>query len=125
MLPSFLNGKCPSTKDVKTIVQDHLGCKISYCKFLKGSEIAKSMVKGTLEHGYALLEGYRHMLMIVNEESKTSLKLDDKGRLKYISISHGAWIGGFVHMIKVLAVDGTLVRGRYDGVLLSTVAQGT
>ncbi|KAG5589545.1 hypothetical protein H5410_040059 [Solanum commersonii] len=38
------------------------------------------MIRGTLEHGYAVLDDYRHMRITVNEGSKTSLKLDDKGR---------------------------------------------
>ncbi|XP_015166244.1 uncharacterized protein [Solanum tuberosum] len=123
--PNYLNGKGPSTKDIKNIVQADLGCKISYWKCWKSSEIAKAMIRGTPEHGYAVLDGYRHMLMTINEGSKTSLKLDDKGRFKYFFASYGAWIRGFVHMRKVLAVDGTFLRGRYDGVLLSAVAQDT
>ncbi|XP_049382689.1 uncharacterized protein LOC125847024 [Solanum stenotomum] len=115
----------PSSKDIKNIVQADLGCKISYWKCWKSSEIAKAMIRGTPEHGYAVLDGYRHMLMTINEGSKTSLKLDDKGRFKYFFASYGAWIRGFVHMRKVLAVDGTFLRGRYDGVLLSVVAQDT
>ncbi|KAH0777751.1 hypothetical protein KY290_009162 [Solanum tuberosum] len=123
--PNYLNGKGPSTKDIKNIVQTDLGCKISYWKCWKSSEIAKAMIRGTPEHGYAVLDGYRHMLMTINEGSKTSLKLDDKGRFKYFFASYGAWIRGFVHMRKVLAVDGTFLRGRYDGVLLFAVAQDT
>ncbi|XP_049410410.1 uncharacterized protein LOC125873542 [Solanum stenotomum] len=123
--PNYLNGKGPSTKDIKNIVQADLGCKISYWKCWKSSEIANAMIRGTPEHGYAVLDGYRHMLMTINEGSKTSLKLDDNGRFKYFFASYGAWIRGFVHMRKVLAVDGTFLRGRYDGVLLSAVAQDT
>ncbi|KAH0661393.1 hypothetical protein KY284_026324 [Solanum tuberosum] len=123
--PNYLNGKGPSSKDIKNIVQVDLGCKISYWKCWKSSEIAKAMIRGTPEHGYAVLDGYRHMLMTINEGSKTSLKLDDKGRFKYFFASYGAWIRGFVHMRKVLPVDGTFLRGRYDGVLLSAVAQDT
>ena len=40
-------------------------------------------------------------------------------------VSYGAWVRGFVHMRKVLVVDGTFLRGRCDGVLLSVVAQDT
>ncbi|KAH0683251.1 hypothetical protein KY290_021839 [Solanum tuberosum] len=78
--PNYLNGKGPSTKDIKNIVEADLGCKISYWKCWKSSEIAKAMIRGTPEHGYAVLDGYRHMIMTINEGSKTSLKLDDKGR---------------------------------------------
>ncbi|PHT59436.1 hypothetical protein CQW23_01799 [Capsicum baccatum] len=122
MLPSFLNGKGPSIRDIKIIVQVDLSCKISHWKCLKSSEIAKAMIRGTPEYGYAVLDGYCHMLMSVNEGSKTSLKLDNQGRFKYFFVSLGAWIRGLVHMKKVLAVDGTFLSGRYDRVLLVVVA---
>ncbi|XP_047268713.1 uncharacterized protein LOC124898787 [Capsicum annuum] len=125
MLPSFLNGKGPSTRDIKIIVQADLGCKISYWKYLKISEIAKAIIRGTPDYGYTILDGYCHMLMSVNERSKTSLKIDDQVRFKYFFVSLGAWIRGFVHMKKVLVVDGTFLSGRYDGVLLVAVAQDT
>ncbi|KAF3671547.1 hypothetical protein FXO38_06542 [Capsicum annuum] len=37
----------------------------------------------------------------------------------------GPCISGFIHIRKVIAVDGTRLHGKYKGVLLSTVAQDT
>ncbi|XP_060185021.1 uncharacterized protein LOC132614568 [Lycium barbarum] len=109
----------------KNTTQDELGCKISYWKSLKDSEIAKAMIRGTHAHRDAVLDGYSYMLRTANERSKTSLKVDGKGRFKYFFVSYGSWIRGFVHMRKVLAVDGTFLRGPYEGVLLYAVAQDT
>ncbi|XP_059294612.1 uncharacterized protein LOC132047609 [Lycium ferocissimum] len=121
----FLNGKGPSTKKIRNATQAELGCKISYWKSWKASEIAKAMIRGTPAHEYAVLDAYSYMLRTVNEGSKTSLKVDNKGRFKYFFVSYGSWIRGFVHMRKVLAIDGTFLRGPYEGVLLSAVAQDT
>ncbi|XP_059301867.1 uncharacterized protein LOC132053780 [Lycium ferocissimum] len=83
------------------------------------------MIRGTPAHGYAVLDAYSYMLRTVNEGSKTSLKVDDKGRFKYFFVSYGSWIRGFVHMRNVLAIDGIFLRGPYEGVLLYAVAQDT
>lgn len=53
---------------------------------LKNSEIAKPIIKRTVEHEYAILDGYLHMLINANEGNKTSLKLADKERFKYFGI---------------------------------------
>ncbi|KAH0738554.1 hypothetical protein KY290_037259 [Solanum tuberosum] len=68
--------------------------KVSYWKVWMGSKIAKSLVRGTHEHGF-----------------------------KYFFMAYGAWILGFTQMRKVIAVDGTFLRSKYGGVLLSAVAQ--
>ena len=50
-----------------------LGVRVSYWKLYKGKEIAKSLVRGTHEHGYAVLDAYRYMLEQSNPGSKTAL----------------------------------------------------
>ncbi|KAG5594736.1 hypothetical protein H5410_035968 [Solanum commersonii] len=43
---------------------------------------AKSNVRETHEHGYAVLNAYHYMLKIANPGSKTALSLDENGRFK-------------------------------------------
>ncbi|KAH0681185.1 hypothetical protein KY284_022270 [Solanum tuberosum] len=100
-----------------------LSCKVSYWKIYKGMEYAKSNVRGTHEHGYAVFNAYRYMLEVSNPRRKTTLSLDENGRFKYFFVSYAAWITGFQEMRKVIAVDGTFLRSKYEGVLLSAVAQ--
>ena len=57
--------------------------------------ISKDLVRGTLEHGYEVLDAYRYMIESTNPESKTTLHLDENRRVKYFFISYGAWIQGF------------------------------
>ncbi|XP_015162828.1 uncharacterized protein [Solanum tuberosum] len=49
----------------------------------------------------------------------------DSHRFMYYFLAFGACIRGFAHMRKVISVDGTHLHGKYEGVLLSVVAQDT
>ncbi|KAH0716590.1 hypothetical protein KY290_012745 [Solanum tuberosum] len=86
-------------------------------------EHVKSNVRGTHEHRYAVLNVYRYMLEVANPESKTTLSLDENGRFKCFFVSYVTWITDFQEMRKVIAVNGTFLRSKYEGVLLSAVAQ--
>ncbi|KAH0694557.1 hypothetical protein KY285_021654 [Solanum tuberosum] len=86
-------------------------------------EHAKSSVRETHENEYAMLNAYCYMLQVANPKSKTTLSLDENGRFKYFFVSYAPWITGFQEMRKVIAVDGTFLRSKYEGVLLSAVAQ--
>ncbi|XP_049397324.1 uncharacterized protein LOC125861481 [Solanum stenotomum] len=119
----FSNGKGPSTRDMSNQLRTELGYKVSYWKIYKGMEHAKSNVRGTHEHIYAVLNAYRYMLEVSNPGRKTTLSLDENGRFKYFFVSYAAWITDFQEMKKVIAVDGTFLRSKCEGVLLSTMAQ--
>ncbi|XP_059294431.1 uncharacterized protein LOC132047397 [Lycium ferocissimum] len=119
----FPYGKGPSTKDTSQSIRTDLGCKVSYWKVWKGMEISKALTRGTHEHGYAVLDAYRYMLRSANPGSKTALKVDETGKFKHFFVAYKAWILGFAQMKKVIAIDGTFLRSKYKGVLLSAVAQ--
>lgn len=111
----YPEGKGPSTKDLKNSIRIELGCKVSYWKVWMGSKIAKSLVRGTHEHGYGVIDTYSHMLRTSNPGSKTALKIDENGKFKYFFVAYGACILGFAQMRKVIAVDGTFLRSKYGG----------
>ena len=119
----FSNGKVPSRRDMSNQLRIELSRNLSYSKIYKGMEHAKSNVRGTREHRYAVPNAYRYMLEVVNPGCKTALSLDKNGRFQYFFVSYAAWIIGFQEMRKVIAVDGTFLRSKYGGVLLSAVAQ--
>ncbi|KAH0664043.1 hypothetical protein KY284_028974 [Solanum tuberosum] len=120
---SFPNGKGPSTKDMTNQLRIELGCKVSYWKIYKGREIAKSLVRGTHDYGHGVLDTYRYMLESANPGSKTALQVDENEKFKYFFVAYAAWIQGFQQLRKVIAVDGTFLKSKYEGVLLSAVAQ--
>ncbi|XP_059277955.1 uncharacterized protein LOC132032321 [Lycium ferocissimum] len=86
-------------------------------------EIAKTLTRGTHEHRYAVLDANRYMLRSANPGSKTALRVDENGKFKYFFVAYKAWMLGFAQMKKVIAVDGTFLRSKYEGVLLSAIAQ--
>lgn len=59
-------------------------------KSLSNSEIQKSLVRGTHEHGYGVINVYSHMIRTSNWESKTTVKIDENGRFKYFFVTYGA-----------------------------------
>ncbi|KAH0779304.1 hypothetical protein KY290_005731 [Solanum tuberosum] len=89
----------------------------------RGIEHVKSNIRGTYEHRYAVLNAYRYMLEVANPGSKTALSLDENGRFKYFFVSYAAWITSLQEVRKVIAIDETFLRSKYEGGLLSAVAQ--
>ena len=63
------------------------------------------------------------MLEVANQGSKTTLSLDENESIQNFFVSYAAWIIGFQEMKKLIVVDGTFLRSKYGGVLLSAVAQ--
>ena len=92
---SFPDGKGPSTRVMANQLLTELGVLVSYWKIYMAMGIAKDLVRGTLEHGYAVLDAYHYMIESTNPESKTALHVDENGRFKYFFVSYGAWIQGF------------------------------
>ncbi|PHT48472.1 hypothetical protein CQW23_12680 [Capsicum baccatum] len=93
------DGKGPSICEIQRIVFKELHCHGSYWMCWKGSVIAKNIIRGTPEHGYAWLLIFSHMVELLNP--------------------------GSFYSIMVIAVNGTHLYGKYEGVLLSAVAQDT
>ncbi|XP_070057913.1 uncharacterized protein [Nicotiana tomentosiformis] len=119
----YVNGKGPSPSDLKDAIFVDFNQNLTYWRSWKVGEIAKAMIRGTHEEGYALLEAYRHVMMAYNEGSIVDLKVDHKLNFRYFFLSVGAFIKGITYMRKVIEVDGTFLSGRYGGCLLSAVAQ--
>ncbi|KAH0678360.1 hypothetical protein KY284_019445 [Solanum tuberosum] len=74
------------------------------CEEMQDGVVAKEMVRGTAENRYSCLPAFSYMFETLNVGSSYCLM-------------------GFAHMRKVITVDGTHLYGKYDGVLLSDVAQ--
>jgi len=70
-----------------------------------------------------MMYSYLYMLEKMNTRTKTSVKLDDSGKFKYLFIALGACIEGFAVMRKVIVVDATWLKNGYGGVLIFAKAQ--
>ncbi|XP_016567023.1 uncharacterized protein LOC107865221 [Capsicum annuum] len=88
--------------------------------------IVKNIVQGTPEHGYAVFPIFSYIFNGLNPGSINSLRVNEEsGRFIYYFMAFGASIRRYAYMRKVVPVDGTHLSGKYEGVLLSAVAQDT
>ncbi|XP_015165480.1 uncharacterized protein [Solanum tuberosum] len=71
-----------------------------------------------------MLTGFSYMIETLNVCSSYSIMVNkDSHRFMYYFLAFGACIKGFAHMRKVIAVNRTHLHGKYEGMLLSVVAQ--
>ncbi|XP_047261650.1 uncharacterized protein LOC124895244 [Capsicum annuum] len=84
------------------------------------------MVRGTAEHEYHCVPAFSYMIDTLNDGTTYSIMVNKVDcRFMYYFLSLGPCIRGFTHMRKVIAVDDTHLYGKYEGLLLSVVAQNT
>ena len=73
-----------------------------------------------------MLTAFSYVFNGFNPGSINSLMVDEEsGRFIYYFMVFGDSIRGYAHMRKVIAIDGTHLSSKYEGVLLSAVAQDT
>ncbi|PHU05111.1 hypothetical protein BC332_25933 [Capsicum chinense] len=88
--------------------------------------IAKNIIRGTPEHGYAVLPSFSYVFNGLNPKSINFLMVhEESSRFIYYFMAFGASICGYAHMRKIVVVDGTHLSGKYEGMLLFAVAQDT
>ncbi|PHT45039.1 hypothetical protein CQW23_14197 [Capsicum baccatum] len=101
-------------------------CNASYWMGWKGSIIAKNIIHGISEHGYACLLAFSHMVELLNPGSSYSIMVNRMdGSFVYYLLAFGACMRGYAHIKKVIVVDGTHLYDKYRSVLLSVVARDT
>lgn len=100
---------------------------ISYWKAWKSRELAKERGLGNTADSYRMLPAYLSQLAVANPRSVVAIETapseEDLKRFKYLFLSFGASAKGYRYMRKVIVVDGTHLKGKYNGCLLSASAQ--
>lgn len=100
---------------------------ISYWKAWKSRELAKERGLGNTADSYRMLPAYLSQLAVANPGSVVAIETapseEDLKRFKYLFLSFGASAKGYRYMRKVIVVDGTHLKGKYNGCLLSASAQ--
>ncbi|XP_059292666.1 uncharacterized protein LOC132046132 [Lycium ferocissimum] len=122
LMNDYIDNKGPTTKEIQRTVFREFHCKLSYWQCWKAGVTAKNMV-GTRSMG--MLTAYSYMVKNLNPGSRICISLDDADRFKYYFVAYGACIRGYKHMRKVITADDTHLYDKYEGVLLSAVAQDT
>ncbi|XP_073046153.1 uncharacterized protein [Primulina eburnea] len=114
--------KTPQPKSIMTMMRNK-GVDITYYKALKGKQLAHDIFRGDPERSFGLLPSYLKMVERMNPGSIIDLVVDEHNRFKYLFLAYGACARGYRCMRKVVSIDGTWLKGKYDGTLLVASAQ--
>ncbi|KAM3218688.1 hypothetical protein P3L10_023219 [Capsicum annuum] len=122
----YHEGNGPNTSEIRRIIFKNLRNRPTYWKYWLGCLIAKEMVRGTAEHGYSSLSAFSYMIDALNVGTTYSIMVNKTDcRIMNYFLALGPCIRGFAHLRRVIAVDDTHLYGKFEGVLLSAVAQDT
>lgn len=117
----------PSAAAIRKILLDEFHVNVSYWKAWRARELAMDHAMGTMVGSYSLIPPYLALLQASNEGTTCFLERDDVEdggtRFKYCFVAYGASIAGYAAMRKVVIVDGTSLKGKFGGCLLTASAQ--
>ncbi|XP_020254373.1 uncharacterized protein LOC109831464 [Asparagus officinalis] len=105
--------------DIKNDMLSNFGIKINYSKAWWSKETAQQDLFGDDDEAYDSLRWYESMVHATNPGSRVVIDADD-GRFRRLFISYNACIEGFIAGCRpLLFLDGTFIKDRYRGILLS------
>lgn len=117
----------PRAVDIPDIVLAELKVSVTYMKAGYAKEAAIMQTRGSDADSYKLLAVYMHLLQQGNPGTKYKLEysegLDGEKQFKYLFFSMGASIAGMKFMRKVVLVDGTAIKAKFKGMLLTASMQ--
>ncbi|KAL2525111.1 MuDR family transposase [Abeliophyllum distichum] len=100
------------------------GYTISYEKAWKALERAKGLIFGDASESFKQLHWYIEAARSFNHGSHIDLEVDQVSkRFQRLFVSYHACIHVFNHCRPVLFIDGTFLKGRFKGILLSATAK--
>ncbi|XP_024014702.1 uncharacterized protein LOC112088545 [Eutrema salsugineum] len=102
---------------------DH-GVHIGYKQAWRVKEFAQDLIRGTPEDSYQKISKWLFKVNEKNPRSKVYVEMNPKGGKKYRLLVFGQSIRGFELMRRVIAMDGTFLKGNFKGTLLGASAQG-
>lgn len=116
----------PRPREIRQVTRGDHAVNISYWKAWHSREAAVDFAKGSCGASYRNLPSYLQRLIeakpgtIAHLETKN---IEGEGhRFKYLFLALGACVKGFEYMRKVVVLDGTHLRGKYAGCLLTASA---
>lgn len=112
------------SKDVVGMFRSNYGFDLPYKKAWKALDKAKGMIYGDSTESFKLLKWYSDVAMEKNPGSHIVLDVVSASRrFRRLFVSFYASISGFNHCRPLLFVDGTFLKGKYKGVLLSATGK--
>ncbi|KAL0728453.1 hypothetical protein Bca4012_024546 [Brassica carinata] len=120
-------GSGPRPGAIREIMRTDHSVPISYWTAWKSREIAIENGRGNAEEAYTNLPSYLQQLAVSNPGSLVALETSQcyggVQRFKYLFLSFGASIQGLPYMRKVIIIDGTHLKSKFAGCLLTASAQ--
>lgn len=117
----------PKPREIRQMMRGDHDVNISYWKAWRSRDVAIDKAKGTTQTSYTQLPDYLQKLVAANPGTLTELytePVEGGGeRFKYMFVALGASIQGYEFMRKVVVIDGTHLKGKYAGCLLTASAQ--
>ncbi|KAL6583922.1 hypothetical protein OROMI_003211 [Orobanche minor] len=104
-------------RDIQAQVQRLFGAKIKYSTALSARNQALTMTYGDSSESFRKLPSYFYMLEQSNPCSVVDLQTDEAGAFEYCFMSLAASIRGFKACRPVIVVDGTHLKGKYNGIM--------
>jgi hypothetical protein len=106
---------------VKDLRREH-GVNIGYWTAFRAKDKALKSINGSEESAYARLPQYCEDILRTNPGSTVSLERTSENRFRRMFLSYAASGMGFAHCRPILGLDGTHLKGKYAGVLLTATA---
>lgn len=108
---------------VIALVKKNYGFDISYCVAWKAMDRGRGIVFGDHTSSFAMLPAYFEELKSANPGSHVDLDVGDDQKFRRCFFTFQACLLGFKHCRPMIMVDGTFLKGRHKGCMLSAVAK--
>nr|XP_025884770.1 uncharacterized protein LOC112940701 [Solanum lycopersicum] len=105
--------------DIRSDVKIYLGVDVNYSLAWRAREKALVALRGTVAASYSKLPSYLYMINITYPGSHIRLKKTDKNEFLYVFVALNSFIQGFEHCRSVIVVDGSHLRGPYNGTFVA------
>ena len=126
-LEKFKDHPTYTPKELIGDVRREKGVTISYRVAWKAKESAHAQIHGDHVFAYQNLRNYCQNILEANPGSVAHVQETIEGRFLRIFIAYNASINGFMHCRPIIGLDGTHLKGKYLGILLTATtidAQG-
>jgi len=108
--------------DIKKDIHRVYGIEIPYSRALATKEWAFNIINGTHEESYAKLPKYCEQLLVANPRSFREYERTDTNQFRRLFLGYNASAMGFVSCKLLLSLDGTSIKNKYQGILLTATA---
>jgi MULE transposase domain/MuDR family transposase/SWIM zinc finger len=111
-----------TAKEIQVDIKTELGVDITYDKAWAAKELATKNINGTYEESYAKLPKYCEDLVNSNPGTTAFIESIGENKFRRMFVSFGASAQGFAHCLPIIGLDGTHLKSKYLGILLTATS---